>query len=79
MSSKAQNGVYARNVTVGYSSSQEPISHIHTHEISFQMLYGELEVALKLEKYAKLAVARVNVSCDLIRVEEVEIWFNGQG
>lgn len=48
---------FLRNAAVGYPWSQEPLSRVATHGLSFQMLYGYLEPALQLYNEAKLAIA----------------------
>lgn len=70
---------FLRNAAVGYSWSHEPLSRVATHGLSFQILYGELEAALQLDKEAKLAIARDSASSLSPRQEEVEIRYAGQG
>ena len=47
---------FLRNAVVGFDWATEPLSRIATQNLSFQQLYGELEVAHQLDKEAKLAV-----------------------
>lgn len=71
---------FLRNATVGYTWSHEPLSRVATHGLSFQMLYGELEAALQLDKEAKVAIARDSASsAKYAAVDEVDIRFAGQG
>lgn len=72
---------FLRNATVGFSWSREPLSRVATHSLTFQMLYGELEAALQLDKEAKLALARDNALGKSIHYDErgLGIHYAGQG
>lgn len=39
---------------VYFSCSYEPLIRVAAHNLSFKMLYGELDVALQLHKVAKM-------------------------
>ena len=46
---------FLRNAVVGMPWSNEPLSRVATHNLTFQQLYAELEAALQLDKEAALA------------------------
>lgn len=37
---------FLKNATVGYACSREPLDHVVTHNLSFQMFYSELRAKL---------------------------------
>ena len=49
---------FLRNAVVGRPSSNEPLSRVATHQLTFQQLYSELEAAVQLHKGSKLAILR---------------------
>lgn len=53
---------FLRNAVVEQPWSTEPLSRIATHQLSFQLLYGELEAALHLDKDSMLAMLRDRVT-----------------
>lgn len=52
---KAHKVKFISRAIVGYDWATEPLSRIATQNLSFQMLYGELESAIHLSKEEQLA------------------------
>ena len=61
---------FLRGAVVGYDWATEPLSRIATHNLSFQMSYGELESALHLAKEGQLARVRDSVSVKTAKNED---------
>lgn len=55
---------------IGFERSHESLFHIATHNLSFQQVYGEQKVALKLHKEAILAELKDRVSNSLRRTDK---------
>jgi len=71
---------FLRNATIGNSLATEPLSRIATHQLSFQVLYGDLEAPLQLENESKRANLHDNASIRSSGDEEVAgILYEGQG
>ena len=51
---------FLRHATMQYDWAHEPLSRVATHNLSFQMLYGEPKAGLELHKESKLAISREN-------------------
>lgn len=72
---------FLRRAVIGYPWSNEPLSRVATHKLSFQQIYGELEAALQLEKESKIATLRDKIgrSEQQTRDDIVGVNFAGQG
>lgn len=75
----AQKIEFLRNPTVGYGWSHEPPSRIATHELTFEVLFGEPEVVLQLDKTAKVPLALESALSSSTKVNEVDVHYPGQG
>jgi len=70
---------FLRKAVIGYPWATEPLSRIATHDLTFQMLYGELESALHLEKESQLARIRDKVSTTRVKEEVPGVLYQSQG
>lgn len=75
----AQEIPFLRCAVTGFNWSNETLSKVAMHEISFQRLYGELETALQMYKEAKEMLLRDKASPAIKSGTDVVAGMNGTG
>ena len=73
---------FLRNAVVGTPWSNEPLSRVATHQLTFQRLYAEVEAALQLHKKPNLAMLRARAQLGrrtLPEDDSARIMYAGQG
>jgi len=70
---------YLRDAVIGYPWATEPLSRMSKHNVSFLMLFNELQSALHLHEEAQRAVLRDNAAFGMgIDAKEPRVMYQGQ-
>jgi len=70
---------YLRGAVIGYPWATGPLSRISTHNLSFLMLFNELQSSLHLHEEAQRAVLRDNAALGMcIDAKEPRVMYQGQ-